>query len=145
MRKGDIIVNPWVSRCFNGKLNPNYATIYLGNNESLAYTGKVCGWADKVYKDNPDRHTPWKVIGHIDLDTIIETAIREAVKTEPHIVGKHADVIIIDESQTDIEIARAIVHKAIDDAAIAEDAYPHLRQKMHDAVDNYDPQTERSK
>ena len=24
-----------------------------------------------------------------------------------------------------------------------EDAYPDLRQKMHDAVDNYDPQTER--
>ena len=82
MRRGDIIVNPWVSRYFNGKLNPNYATIYLGNNESLDYTGKTCRWADKVYKDNPDRYTPWKVIGHIDLDTIIETAIREAVKTE---------------------------------------------------------------
>lgn len=51
---------------------------------------------------------------------------------------------IEDEPQTDIEIARAIVHKAIDDAVIAEDAYPDLRQKMHDAVDNYDPQTERS-
>lgn len=46
------------------------------------------------------------------------------------------------EPQTDIEIARAIVHKAIDDAVIAEDAYPDLRQKMHDAVDSYEPQTE---
>ena len=44
--------------------------------------------------------------------------------------------------QTDIEIARAIVHKAIDDTVIAEDAYPDLRQKMHDAVDNYEPQTD---
>jgi hypothetical protein len=44
--------------------------------------------------------------------------------------------------QTNIEIARAIVHKAIDDAVIAEDAYPDLRQKMHDAVDNYEPQTD---
>ena len=44
--------------------------------------------------------------------------------------------------QTDIEIARAIVHKAIDDTPIAEDAYPDLRQKMHDAVDNYEPQTD---
>ena len=49
------------------------------------------------------------------------------------------------EPQTDTEIAKAIVHKMIDDAVIAEDAYPDLRQKMHDAVDNYEPQTERSK
>jgi hypothetical protein len=30
----------------------------------------------------------------------------------------------------------------IDDAVIAEDAYPDLRQKMHDAVDEYEPQTD---
>ena len=82
MRKGDIIVNPWVSRYFNGELNPNYATIYLGDNKSLDYTGKVCGWADKVYKDNTDRMTPWKVIGHIDLYGIAELAIRDAVFDE---------------------------------------------------------------
>ena len=46
-----------------------------------------------------------------------------------------------DDPQTDTEIARAIVHKMIDDAVIAEDAYPDLRQKMHDAVDEYEPQT----
>ena len=46
------------------------------------------------------------------------------------------------EPQTDTEIAKAIVHKMIDDAVIAEDAYPDLRQKMHDAVDEYEPQTE---
>lgn len=48
------------------------------------------------------------------------------------------------ELQTEREIAKAIVHKMIDDAVIAEDAYPDLRQKMHDAVDEYEPQTERS-
>ena len=47
-----------------------------------------------------------------------------------------------DEPQTDTEIAKAIVHKMIDDAVIAEDAYPDLRQKMHDAVDEYEPQTD---
>ena len=47
------------------------------------------------------------------------------------------------EPQTETEIAKAIVHKMIDDAVIAEDAYPDLRQKMHDAVDEYEPQTER--
>ena len=46
------------------------------------------------------------------------------------------------EPQTDTEIAKAIVHKMIDDAVIAEDAYPDLRQKMHDAVDEYEPQTD---
>lgn len=47
-----------------------------------------------------------------------------------------------DEPQTDTEIAKAIVHKMIDDAVIAEDVYPDLRQKMHDAVDEYEPQTD---
>ena len=50
-----------------------------------------------------------------------------------------------DEPQTDTEIAKAIVHKMIDDAVIAEDAYPDLRQKMHDAVDEYEPQTEKER
>ena len=45
-----------------------------------------------------------------------------------------------DEPQTNKEIAKAIVHKMIEDAVIAEDAYPDLRQKMHDAVDEYEPQ-----
>lgn len=45
-----------------------------------------------------------------------------------------------DEPQTNTEIAKAIVHKMIDDAVIAEDAYPDLRQKLHDAVDEYEPQ-----
>ena len=49
---------------------------------------------------------------------------------------------IVSEPQTDTEIAKAIVHKMIDDAVIAEDAYPNLRQKMHDAVDEYEPQTD---
>ena len=82
MRKGDIVVNPWVSTYFNGELNPNYATIYLGDNKSLDYNGRVCEWADKIYKDNPERNTPWKVIGHIDLYGIAELAIRDAVFAE---------------------------------------------------------------
>ena len=82
MRKGDIVVNPWVSTYFNGELNPNYATIYLGDNKTLDYEGKVCEWADKIYKDNPERKTPWKVIGHIDLYGIAELAIRDAVFAE---------------------------------------------------------------
>ena len=82
-RKGDIIVNPWVSVDYCGELNPMYATIYLGNNFSLDYKGRKHTWADKVYKENAEYRCPWKVIGHIDLDRIIETAIRKAVEDEP--------------------------------------------------------------
>lgn len=82
MRIGDIVVNPWVSTYFNGELNPNYATIYLGDNKSLDYKGRVCKWADKIYKDNHQKNTPWKVIGHIDLYGIAELAIRDAVSAE---------------------------------------------------------------
>ena len=68
-------------------------------------------------------------------------------KTEPTIskmeqVDKDINVRSKDEPQTQTEIAKAIVHKMIDDAVIAEDVYPDLRQKMHDAVDEYEPQTD---
>lgn len=54
-------------------------------------------------------------------------------------VRRIADIMERNEPQMETEIARAIVHKMIDDATIAEDAYPNLRQKMHDAVDKYEP------
>ena len=82
MKRGDIIVNPWVSVDYCGELNPVYATIYLGNNFSLDYKGRKHTWADKVYRENAKKQCPWKVIGHIDIDHIIEMAIREAVQTE---------------------------------------------------------------
>ena len=46
-----------------------------------------------------------------------------------------------DTPQTDAEItelAKEIVQKMIDDAVIAEDAYPDLRQRMHEAVERLD-------
>lgn len=54
--------------------------------------------------------------------------------------------------QTDAEITelvKGIVHKMIDDSDIAEDAYPGLTQRMHEAVEQldeyYPPEDERSK
>ena len=79
MKKGDIVVNPWVPKHFDGELNAMYATIYLGDNKSLDYRGRVHKWASKIYKDNPAERTPWNVIGHINLGDIIESAIRDAV------------------------------------------------------------------
>ena len=94
MRKGDIVINPWVSAYFNGELDPNYATIYLGDNKSLDYNGRVCEWADKIYKDNPKRNTPWKVIGHIDLYGIAELAIRDAVFAEEVADTPQTDLLV---------------------------------------------------
>ena len=53
-------------------------------------------------------------------------------------VDKDINVRSKDEPQTETEIAKAIVHKMIDDAVIAEDAYPDLRQRMHEAVERLD-------
>ena len=79
MRRGDIIVNPWVSRDYFGSLNPMYATIYLGDNYSLDYKGRKHTWADKVYKENKDKKTPWRVIGHVDIDSWLFEQIYNAV------------------------------------------------------------------
>ena len=78
----------------------------------------------------------------VSIDNIII-----GIERELRMLRTHLDIltkVCKDEPQTDTEIAKAIVHKMIDDAVIAEDAYPDLRQKMHNAVDEYDPQTERS-
>lgn len=79
MKRGDIIVNPWVPKDFDGKLNPLYATIYLGDNYSLDYKGRKHTWADKVYKENEKNRTPWKVIGHVDIDGFLRGAIADAL------------------------------------------------------------------
>lgn len=70
MRVGDIIINPYVSKDFDGELNPMYATIYLGDNKSLDYRGRVHTWADKVYRRG--NKNEWRVIGHVNLKRIIE-------------------------------------------------------------------------
>ena len=64
-RKGDVIINPWVSREYNGDLNPCYATIYIGDGRCLDYRGEVHEWGGLNSK-NPERE--YKTIGHIDTD-----------------------------------------------------------------------------
>lgn len=80
MKRGDIIVNPWVSLNYFDELNPLYATIYLGNNYSLDYKGRKHNWADKVYKKNEEKRTPWRVIGHVDIDGWLFDQISNAVQ-----------------------------------------------------------------
>ena len=78
--------------------------------------------------------------GTIKCDNCSESGSYKCSKCDGEMYFKRLE--IEDEPQTETEIAKAIVHKMIDDAVIAEDAYPDLRQKMHDAVDEYEPQTE---
>lgn len=57
------------------------------------------------------------------------------------LVSKILEETDADTPQTDAEItelAKEIVHKMIDNSDIAEDAYPNLRQKMHEAVERLD-------
>ena len=79
-----------------------------------------------------------------------------APKTEPQITmdcskcecftdgGERCDLCalgIMDEPQTDAEItelAKEIVHKMIDNSDIADDTYPDLKQRMHEAVEQLD-------
>ena len=62
----------------------------------------------------------------------------EELETERTRAIREKFFVVETEPQTETEIAKAIVHKMIDDAVIAEDAYPDLRQKMHDAVERLD-------
>lgn len=81
MRVGDVIINPYVSKDFDGKLNPMYATIYLGDNKSLDYKGRVHTWADRVYRH--DNKNEWRVIGRVNLKRFIEGAVlKDAVLKE---------------------------------------------------------------
>lgn len=47
-----------------------------------------------------------------------------------------ADTLLTDAEIT--ELAKGIVHKMIDNSDIEEDAYPDLRQRMHEAVERLD-------
>ena len=73
MRIGDIIVNPWVQKLHDGAFNPMYATIYIGNNQSIDFEGRKHKWADKVSSD-----PRWKVIGHCELIQFIRGRILDA-------------------------------------------------------------------
>ena len=72
-----------------------------------------------------------------------ERLVKGSEQTEPtgynlSPVDKDINVRSKTEPQTETEIAKAIVHKMIDNSVIAEDAYPDLRQRMHKAVERLD-------
>ena len=73
------------------------------------------------------RGDAWYCISGDEPQTEISNKLQQELQQEP---------------QTEVDIARTIVHKMIDNSEIAEDAYPNLRQKLHDAVDEYEPQTD---
>ena len=66
---------------------------------------------------------------------------RDAVDVGGLMYWKRNTTFTADTPQTDYEIAKSIVHNIIDNTAIAENAYPDLRQKLHKAVDDT-PHTE---
>lgn len=69
MKKGDIIINPYVSKEFDGRLNPVYAVIYVkrdtrnGTIDCIDYEGKK----HKFYASKAEEED-WKVVGHINFN-----------------------------------------------------------------------------
>lgn len=80
----------------------------------------------------------YEYINHKDEPQTYITEDRDTQILDAWQVYHRSTTSVEDEPQTETEIAKAIVHKMIDDAVIAEDAYPDLRQKMHDAVERLD-------
>lgn len=64
-KKGDLIINPWVSKEYCGDLNPCYATVYIGNGTCIDYLGRKHKWVGLNDK-NPERE--YKTVGHIDMN-----------------------------------------------------------------------------
>lgn len=108
------------------------------------FANEMIGICSKMRNLLADRKTEPTIskMEQVDKDINVRSKDEPQTMYYPQVDGITPSVIVKDEPQTDTEIARAIVHKMIDDAVIAEDAYPDLRQKMHDAVDEYEPQTD---
>ncbi len=81
-KKGYVIINPWVSREYNGDLNPCYATIYIGNGKCVDYRGVTHAWVGLNDK-NPERE--YKTIGHIDID--LKRMISEVIAQMDEVTG----------------------------------------------------------
>lgn len=74
---GDIIVNPWVSKIYQRKLNPMYATVYIGNDTTVDYLGKSHKWSSpKAGWEGKDK---WKVIGYYPIRDELKKVIGDAV------------------------------------------------------------------
>lgn len=65
LRKGDIVINPWVPKEYCGDLNPCYATVYIGNGECIDYRGKKHKW---VGLNDRNSEREYVTIGHIDMN-----------------------------------------------------------------------------
>lgn len=69
MRKGTFVINPYVSKDFFGKPNPNYRTIYLKKSDKyakcLAYDGTIISY---YYEDV----ITWETDGFIDLKSELQ-------------------------------------------------------------------------
>lgn len=90
MKVGDIVVNPWVSKYCSGllsedNLNPNYATIYLGDKKVLDYNGKIkefCFDTKVNMRDPNEKEREWTVIGHVDIKEIILKTVEKDENNE---------------------------------------------------------------
>lgn len=64
-RKGDVIINPWVSKEYQGDLNPCYATVYIGNGKCVDYRGRTHAW---IGLNDEHQEREYRTVGHIDMN-----------------------------------------------------------------------------
>ena len=67
MKLGDIVINPYVPKLYNGKPNPCYAFIYIKRKNGslivgLDFKGRIGEWYVKK-----EEEAEWKIIDHIDI------------------------------------------------------------------------------
>lgn len=87
LKKGDVVVNPWVSKEFNGKYNPNYATVYLGNGKFFDCNGRIVEWCLDTKVNRHDENEPervWRVIGNINLKDAIKSFVEKDTRQNPY-------------------------------------------------------------
>ena len=71
MKKGTVVVNPYVLKTLNGKPNSLYATIFLEPHKTLTRNGEVIDWGT----DTDVRK--WETIGFIDLNYLFDNVLGE--------------------------------------------------------------------
>lgn len=72
MKKGTVVINPYVNKTYKGEPNPIYATAYLSPHKTIGRDGKIYEWTDDVRN--------WQVIGFIDLS--LEDKFDEVLRIE---------------------------------------------------------------
>lgn len=72
MRKGDVIINPYVPELFEGKPSPLFKTMVLSVGSTYTKVLRIDGKTSKYFTDHAKN---WTVSHHIDYNSLILKAV----------------------------------------------------------------------